>query len=64
MIRKFCTGERKCDLFLLCFECLGMKVLNSVFEILSDHSYSLLQTQKYCKFYDERVEENDKRVRL
>ena len=42
---------------------LGMKVPNSVFEILSGHWYSSLQTQKCCKFYDERVEENDKTVR-
>ena len=45
MIRKFVPVKENVTDFYCVLNFLGIKVLNSVFEILSGQSYSLLQTQ-------------------
>ena len=45
MIRKFVPVKENVTDFYCVLNFLGINVLNSVFEILSGQSYSLLQTQ-------------------
>ena len=50
MIRKFVPVKENVTDFCCVLKFLGMNVLNSIFEILSGESYSLLQTQNAANF--------------
>ena len=50
MIRNFVPVKENVTDFCCVLNFLGMNVLNSVFEIFSGQSYSLLQTQNAANF--------------
>ena len=62
MIRKFVLVDKTVTDFCCVLILMGMEVLNSVLKYCPATVIFITSNTKCCKFYDESVEEKDKRV--